>query len=217
MANPSASSAGAAVRGRVTPIGTDAMARKVRRVPVSLDSSAVSPLSDEEIRTILRGADDLIMSGGRSLLARVLKGSKQKGVLEKELDRSPVYGVMRELSIDEITRRVDWMIEEGYLAIEYDYRLPLLKYTDLGWAIERDIYAAELLGRLDREIEQGVEAQDIGWLTERHPQVLELVVERISRSGDRKYLPFLRRWKSKASRRLGRQIQKAIEALHQLS
>jgi hypothetical protein len=26
-----------------------------------------------------------------------------------------------------------------------------LKYTALGWAIERDIYAAELLGRLDRE------------------------------------------------------------------
>jgi hypothetical protein len=75
-------------------------------VPVSLDSSGVSPLSDEEIRTILRGADDLIMSGGRSLLARVLKGSKQQAVLEK-----------------------------GYLAIEYDYRLPLLKYTAPGWAI----------------------------------------------------------------------------------
>ena len=124
---------------------------------------------------------------------------------------------MRELSIDEITRRIDWMIEERYLAVEYDYRLPLLKYTALGWAIERDIYAAELLGRLDREIEQGVQARDIRWLSERHPQVLELVVERISRSGDRKYLPFLRRWKDKASRRLSRQIKKAIEALYQLS
>jgi superfamily II DNA helicase RecQ len=217
MGNSVASPTDAAVRCRFTQIGTDAMARKVRRVPVSLDSSGVPPLSDEEIRTILRGADDLIMSGGRSLLARVLKGSKQKAVLEKELDRSPVYGAMRELSIDEITRRIDWMIEERYLAIEYDYRLPLLKYTALGWAIERDIYAAELLGRLDREIEQGVQARDIRWLSERHPQVLELVVERISRSGDRKYLPFLRRWKDKASRRLSRQIKKAIEALQQLS
>jgi superfamily II DNA helicase RecQ len=217
MANSVASPTDAVVRCRFALIGTDAMARKVRRVPVSLDSSGVSPLSDEEIRTILRGADDLIMSGGRSLLARVLKGSKQKAVLEKEFDRSPVYGAMRELSIDEITRRIDWMIEERYLAIEYDYRLPLLKYTALGWAIERDIYAAELLGRLDREIEQGVQARDIRWLSERHPQVLELVMERISRSGDRKYLPFLRRWKDKASRRLSRQIKKAIEALYQLS
>ncbi len=193
------------------------MVPKVRRVHVNLDSSGVSSLSDEEIRTILRGADDLIMSGGRSLLARVLKGSKQKAVIEKELDRSPVYGAMRELSIDEITRRIDWMIEERYLAIEYDYRLPLLKYTALGWAIERDIYAAELLGRLDRQIEQGAQTRDIVWISERHPQVLELVVERISRSGDRKYLPFLRRWKNKASRRLSRPIRKAIEALHQLS
>lgn len=217
MADPVAPFTDAAVRCRFTPVGTDAMARKARRVPVSLDSSGVSPLSNEEIRTILRAADDLIMSGGRSLLARVLKGSKQKAVLEKELDRSPVYGAMRDLSIDEITRRIDWMIEERYLAIEYDYRLPLLKYTALGWAIERDIYAAELLRRLDREIEQSVQDRDIGWLSERHPQVLELVVERISRSGDRKYLPFLRRWKGKAARRLGRQIQKAIEALRQIS
>lgn len=189
------------------------MSRKTRRVPASLDSRGVEPLSDEEIRTVLRGADDLIMSGGRSLLARVLKGLKQKAVIEKELDRSPVYGAMRELSIDEITRRIDWMIEEGYLAIEYDYRLPLLKYTDAGWAIERDVYATELLGRLDREIEQGIDASDIAWLSERHPQVLELVIERVARSGDPKYLPFLKRWKNKASRRLSGQIRKASEAL----
>jgi superfamily II DNA helicase RecQ len=122
------------------------MSRKTRRVPVSLDSRGVEPLSNEEIRIILRGADDLIMSGGRSLLARVLKGSKQKAVIEKELDHSPVYGAMRELSIDEITRRIDWRIEEGYLAIEYDYRLPLLKYTDAGWAIERDVLCDRVAG-----------------------------------------------------------------------
>jgi superfamily II DNA helicase RecQ len=191
----------------------EVMARKVRRVPVSLDSHGVQPLSDEEIRTILRGADDLIMSGGRSLLARVLKGSKQKVIFEKELDRSPVYGAMPDLSIDEITRHIDWMIEEGYLAIEYDYRLPLLKYTSMGWAIERDIYAAELLERLDREIAQGIETRDVNWLSERHPQVLELVAERIGKSGNPQYLPFLKRWKDKASHRMSRHIRTAINTL----
>jgi len=73
--------------------------------------SLVTSLSDEE--TILRGPDDLIMSGGRSLLARILKGSKQKAVLENNLDRSRVYGAMRELSMNEITSRIDWMIEEA--------------------------------------------------------------------------------------------------------
>jgi hypothetical protein len=52
---------------------------------------------------------------------------------------------------------------------------------------------------------------------ERSMRRANFALERISRSGDRKYLPFLRRWKDKASRRMSRQIRKAIEALQQLS
>ncbi len=189
------------------------MGRKVRRVPVNLDSRGIRPLSDEEIRVILRGADELIMNGGRTLLAKVLKGSKQKVIFEKELDLSPVYGAMRELPIDEIAKSIDWMIENHYLAIEYDYRLPLLIYTDKGWAIEREIYAAELLDRLKLAIEQKTDTTDINWLSERHPQVLELVAEQIARSGDEKYLPFLAYWNKKASRRMTYKIQKAIRSL----
>lgn len=186
------------------------MGRKARRVPAHIDPGDVQDLSEQEIRTILRGADDLIMSGGRSLLARVLKGSKQKAVLEKELDRSPVYGAMRELSIDEITQRIDWMIREGYLAIAYDYRLPLLRYTDRGWAIERDIYADELLERVNHEIARQGGFGDLRWFTERHPQVLELVAERIGESSDPRYLPFLKHWKNMASRKVGRHVRLAI-------
>ena len=43
------------------------MSRKVRRVPYQLDTRDVKDLPLEEITAILRGADDLIMSGGRSL------------------------------------------------------------------------------------------------------------------------------------------------------
>jgi len=52
------------------------MSRKVRRVPVSLDSKGIRHLADSEIALILRGADDLIGTGGRTLLTRILKGSK---------------------------------------------------------------------------------------------------------------------------------------------
>ncbi|MDZ7644051.1 MAG: RQC-minor-1 family DNA-binding protein [Woeseiaceae bacterium] len=190
------------------------MGRKVNRVPVHLDVGDVEPLPDEEIRTILRGADDLIMSGGRTLLARVLKGSKQKVIFEKELDQSPVYGAFHELSIDAITKRIDWMIKAGYLAIEYDYRLPLLVYTARGWAIEKEIYAAELLERLDQAIEQATDTGDVSWLSERHPEVLTLVANRIGQSGDPKYRPFLQRWKNKATRRMSRHIKQVINQLH---
>jgi hypothetical protein len=50
------------------------MGKKVKRVRVELDASGIKQLSDHEIKTILRGADDLIMSGGRALLAKILAG-----------------------------------------------------------------------------------------------------------------------------------------------
>lgn len=189
------------------------MGRKVRRSPVRLDSRGIGPLSDAELKTILRGADDLIMKGGRSLLARVLKGSKQKAVLEKEFDRSPVYGAMRELSIEEITKRIDWTIENGYLAYEYDYRLPLLVYTSAGWEIERETFAEEKFARLEREVEQDPESAGGDWFGDQHPQVLELVAERIADSGNERFLPFLRRWQGKASRRIRKRIRSAMDAL----
>ena len=40
----------------------------------------------------------------------------------------------------------------GYLRIEYDYRLPLLVYTGKGWEIEKDIFSDELLQGFDRLI-----------------------------------------------------------------
>lgn len=189
------------------------MGRRVDRVPVRLHPKGPESLTESEIRIILRGADELIGTGGRTLLARVLKGSKQKALLEHGYDRSPAYGAMRDLSIEEITKRIDWMIREGYFAIEYDYRLPVLVYTSSGWEIEKDIYADELIEKLGRKIDERTELDDVTWLSERHPQVLELVAERIGRTRDPRYLPFLRRWKDKASRRVSRAIGRAIAAM----
>ena len=94
------------------------MGRKVRRVPVYLDTGGIPDLPFEEIKAILRGADDLIMRDGRSLLAKVLKGSKEKRVHELSLDKSPVYGYFKNLTIEEITAKIDWLIVNGYLRIE---------------------------------------------------------------------------------------------------
>ena len=193
------------------------MSRKVRRVPVTLDPKDIKQLSDEEIRIILRGADDLIFSGGRGLLAKVLKGSRQKAVLEHELDRSPAYGALSKLSLDDITARIDWLIINGYFRIEYDYRLPLLVYGERGWAIERETYADELLERLDGLIADADNdaPADLSWLTERSPDVLRLMIQRIEDSKDSKYLPVLQRWKKSASRRMGHHIRVAVRALRE--
>ena len=48
------------------------MSRKVRRVPVILDAGKIKDLPQEDIRMILRGADELISTGGRSMLAKMI-------------------------------------------------------------------------------------------------------------------------------------------------
>ena len=81
-------------------------------------------------------------------LPKILAGSKDKKLLELELNSSPVYGAFKGVSQKEILAKIDWLIVHHYLAIEYNYRLPLLVYTDKGWDIERETYANELLEKL---------------------------------------------------------------------
>lgn len=113
------------------------MGKKVYRIPVHLDADGVEALPFDDVKAILRGADDLIMRGGRSMLGQILKGSRRKRLLELGLDQSPVFGYYRNLDEREILARIDWVILEDHLRIEYDYRLPLLVYTKTGWDIEK--------------------------------------------------------------------------------
>jgi superfamily II DNA helicase RecQ len=113
------------------------MGKRVRRVPVTIDSGDIKDLPKAEIIVILRAADEIVGQGGRSLLVKILKGSRDKKVLEHELDKCPAYGMFKALSPEEIGHKIDWLIENGFLRIEYDYRLPFLYFADRGWEIER--------------------------------------------------------------------------------
>ena len=94
------------------------MRRNQHRVQFSLDTGGIKELSEEEIRMILRAADELISVGGRSLLVKILKGSNDKKVLEYKLNECPSYGFYSILTLEEISYRVDWMLKRtifGYL------------------------------------------------------------------------------------------------------
>ena len=114
------------------------MSRKFRRVPIHLDAKGLSDLPEADLHAVLRGADDLIAQGGRTLLTRILRGSKSKDVLARGLDRSPVYGYFKNTSDEQTLARIDWAIQNGYLRIEHFDRLPLLVYTQKVWGIERE-------------------------------------------------------------------------------
>jgi superfamily II DNA helicase RecQ len=191
------------------------MGKKVNRVKVELDAGGIKQLSNHEIKTILRGADDLIMSGGRALLAKILAGSKDKKLLELELDMSPVYGAFKGQSQKEILAKIDWMILKRYLAIEYDYRLPLLVYTEKGWEIERETYADELLGKLEQAA-ANEEYEFVETLQERDRGLILLLLDKIEASGKKELVTILQAWKMIAYKKVKVRIDEAIDTLEKI-
>jgi hypothetical protein len=171
-------------------------------------------LASEEIRAILRGADDLIMRGGRTLLAKILKGSRSKDVLQLGLDRNPVYGFFRELREEKVLARIDWAILHGYLAVEYDHRLPLLVYTERGWAIEKETYADELLRGLDERLAQGPLPLDMSHLKDKNGSMIWRLLEKIEESGDRKYIPALEAWEPIDYKKVRQRIRQVMHRLN---
>jgi hypothetical protein len=190
------------------------MGRKVQRVRYQLDSKGIKRLPAEEIAAILRGADDLIMQGGRSLLAKILKGSQEKKVLELNLSQSPVYGYYQQLPTAEILARIDWVILKGYLALEYDYRLPLLVYTPAGWEIEKETYASELLRGFDELLAGGGPSFEMTYLKDRNRELILRLLDKVEASGDKKYIPLLEAWASIDYKKVGQRIRQVIAHLN---
>ena len=170
------------------------MSKKVRRVPVLLDAGEIKDLPQEDIRMILRGADELISTGGRSMLAKILKGSKDKKIFEYKLNECPAYGYYQDMKLDDITKCIDWMIKEDYLRIEYDYRLPLLVFSEKGWQIEKETLAQELYQRMCLDVEEK-KARVIFEMKEVNRQVVMRVLDKIEKEGTEEFLPYLEAWK----------------------
>ena len=129
---------------------------KRQRIRYELNTGEITKLQPEEIRVILRAADEMIVTAGRSMLVKVLKGSKDKKVLEYKLDECPSYGYYHDLTMEEIGKRVDYMIVKRYLRIEYSGRLPMLVFTDKGWEIECETYTSEWVCRFKEVVESKV-------------------------------------------------------------
>jgi hypothetical protein len=186
------------------------MSRRVQRVPVYPDPQGIKSLPMEDIRAILRGADDLIGSGGRTLLAKILKGSQAQDVLAHELDESPVHGYFHQLTVEEILARIDWVLLRGYLRIEYSGRLPLLSYTDLGWSIEKETDADELLRGFDELLAAGGPPFDMTYLKDRNRDLIWLLLDKVEATKDARYIPLLEAWAQVDYRKVRERIHHVI-------
>lgn len=186
-----------------------------RRQEYELNPNGIKSLPDNEIITILRGADDLIMSGGRALLAKILAGSKDKKLLELEFNDSPVYGAFHGISQKEILAKIDWLILHHYLAIEYNGRLPLLVYTEKGWEIERETYADELLELLIDAAEQR-KYEFVETLKDRNHGLILLLLDKIADSNNKELITILDAWKSIECKKVRTKIQEVIDQLEKV-
>ncbi|WP_019023188.1 MULTISPECIES: RQC-minor-1 family DNA-binding protein [unclassified Thioalkalivibrio] len=187
------------------------MSRSRQRVSLQL-RPCPDDLSDEEMRAILRAADDLIMFGGRNLLAKVLKGSRAKKVLELGLNDNPVHGFYRALSEEAILARIDRAIVDGWLAIEYDGRLPLLVFTDHGWAIEREARARELFDQLAENARRDPPFE-VETLRDRNRSMIWRLLDLIEASRDSDFIPLLLAWGEIDYRKVRQRIRSVIAQL----
>lgn len=169
------------------------------------------PMAD--IRAILRGADPLIDIGGRSLLTKILKGSRSKEVLRHGLDSNPSHGFYKELTPEQVLARIDWTILNGYLLVEYVGQLPMLAYTPAGWEIEKETYADEILKGFDDLLAVNNRPHDMLYLKDRHRGMILRVLEKIQESGDRKYLPILEDWALVDYKKVKEEIHRIIHCL----
>jgi superfamily II DNA helicase RecQ len=170
-------------------------------------------LSDEEIRVILRAADGIIAQGGRTLLAKILKGSREKKVLQLELDKCPVYGYFKSESNEAITDKIDWMIDFDFLTFHYNGKLPMIVYTERGWQIEADQYADELLNEWKEWIKQGKHDPDMTYLKDRNREMILLLLEKVKETGNQAFIPYLKCWENIEYKKVKEAIRTTIKAL----
>ncbi|NIK30046.1 superfamily II DNA helicase RecQ [Thalassobacillus devorans] len=170
-------------------------------------------LSEEEKRAILRAADEIIAAGGRTLLAKILKGSREKKVLQLELDKCPVYGYFKSEKLEEVQNKIDWMFDYDFLDIQYSGNLPMIVFTERGWQIERDQRADEFLREWQQWAEQGISQPDMSYLKDRNREMILLFLEKVKETQDKRYIPYLKTWAEIDYKKVKAKIQEIIKAL----
>lgn len=98
------------------------------------------------------------------------------------------------MKLDDISKCIDWMIKKDYLRIKYDYRLPLLVFSEQGWEIEKETFAEELYQRFCLDVKEK-HARVIFELKEVNRQVVLRVLDKIEAEGTDEFLACLEAWR----------------------
>jgi len=176
------------------------------------DLNGLAVMAEEDVKNILRAVDEIILMAGRTMLAKILKGSKDKKLLEKGLDQCPSYGYYHQLSIEEITKKIDWMIVNGFLDIDYNGRLPMIGFSNKGWDTYKPIYANELYQKILNVTDDN--SNDlIKKLKQTNRKVIEILLQRIAESRNIGFISFLTQWEAVEVKKVRAMINAVISEL----
>ncbi|MFT5874436.1 MAG: superfamily II DNA helicase RecQ [Clostridium sp.] len=188
------------------------MGRKTKIQYQLSDLREQTVLPEKDIYNILRAADEIILVAGRTMLAKIIKGSKDKKILEKGLDLCPSYGYCQQLTIKEITKKVDWMIVNNYLDIDYNGRLPMIVFTHKGWEIYKPFYADELYLSI-LNVSEDKKNELIEQLKQTNRDVVELLLLVIGDSKNIGFIRFLTKWEMAEVKKVRHLINAAVSKL----
>jgi hypothetical protein len=155
------------------------------------NNSTKSPLSEDEIITILIAANEIIMYGGKGLLGKILAGSKDKRIYTANLHHSPAYGAFEGMTQKQIMEKVEWVLSNGYLST--DEKLSLITYTEKGWDIAKEALAEDFYTELVLAAE--FERYDyLEVIRNQSPDLRMLILDVIEEQGDTDLIEMLMAW-----------------------
>ncbi|WP_127585779.1 RQC-minor-1 family DNA-binding protein [Paenibacillus koleovorans] len=161
---------------------------------VSKSLSVEPVMQREDVLAILEAADSLVSRAGRSMLVKVLKGSREKKLLELGLNCCDAYGYYADRHKDEVLERVDWMIKNDYLSIGYSGDMPLLYFTDYGWIVQREQGVNRLLSEWTDWVDHQVPVLSMSHMKDKNREMILMFLEKVAETQDARFIPLLEKW-----------------------
>lgn len=176
-------------------------------------------LADEDRRAILGVCDCLIGRAGRTTLALALRGSRAKRVLQYQADRTCGYGFYAGRPEEAVLARIDALIDDGTLRIEYHDGFPLLGYTNRGLEFAMRYMAEEWLAELRCRVQPIAEGAALklpfllSTMPDRNHETVLRLTDLAGREANAAWLPLLRAWRAVETRRVRARLEPIIAKL----
>ncbi len=170
-------------------------------------------LSEQEIDTILRVTGDIAYQGGKNALVLVLKGSRSKDIKEKGLDQIKDYAAFKKETVKVIKNKINWMIENGWLRVEYRQKQPLVFQSARGQERIKKVATEAIFKEFDNWIHNDKAETMALQMKEVNRDVKLNVLQKILSRKMYEYMPIMYYWKTNESKRMKKKINDTMRAL----